>query len=162
MDITDLVQMLSDHRQFLLFRFRYLPQNQTFPRIVQNRHIRMPHLFQNPMRQSAETQNVNIHNTLVRMLQNQIHLRLHRELIRYDQKEIAFRFPKRCLDHIFMKFSAFAGSRTAEVKLQCHASVSSNYSFPLFLIVAPVLPSPGPGYLLPAYPAYEEYTVGFR
>ncbi len=91
MNISDFVQMLSDDRQLLLLRLRYFPQNQALSRIIENRHIRMPHFLQNPVRQSAETQNINIHDTPVRMLQHQIHLCLHRELVRHDEKKIAFR-----------------------------------------------------------------------
>jgi hypothetical protein len=104
------MQMRTQHPKLPLALLRHFPKHQALTRVVQDRHIFSAHLFQNPMRQSAKTQYINIHDDMPRMLHHQIHLCLHGELIRHDEQIIGFRTALRCLDHIVMKPFALAGA----------------------------------------------------
>ena len=117
MNIADFLQVASENREIFPLLSRHLAKHQTLSRIIQNRQFLAAHLFHNPMGQSAEAQNVNIHNRVAGMFHHQVHLGLHGKLIRHDKQVIFIRMLQGLVYDMVMQFFALAGARSAEIKL---------------------------------------------
>ncbi len=117
MNIADLVQMAAENRKLLLFLSGHLAKHQTFSCVIQNRQFLSAHFLNDPVSQSSETQHVNIHNRMARMLHHKVHLGLHGELVGHDQQIVFLRAADGFLNDIVMQFSALSGAGSAKVKL---------------------------------------------
>lgn len=65
-----------------------LSEDQVFSFIIQNLHLLCTGLFKYPVSKSCKTQYIDIHDTVSRMHTDQILLRLHCKLFRYEHYEI--------------------------------------------------------------------------
>lgn len=92
MDISRLSKPAAQHRKLFFLPRRHTPDNQTFSRIVQHRQPVSAHLFKDTVRQTSETQNVDIHNPFPVMQTDQILLCLHRKLVGHKDKKTPLRF----------------------------------------------------------------------
>ena len=89
MDITDLMKIPAKNRKLILHVSRHLAQNKTFSGVIQNRKILSANLIENTLRQTPEAEYIDIENPFALRLSHQIPLRLHRELIRNNHKEVS-------------------------------------------------------------------------
>ena len=78
---------------------RCMAQKQTFARIIQYRHLLPPAFCQNTMGEPSKAQDVDIHDPVSGMLSDHIHLRLHRKLVRHQNKKIPLRLSLSPFDH---------------------------------------------------------------
>ena len=89
--LTDIAKFLNipfQYRQFVLIIPCNLSEDQVFSLIIQNLHLLCTGLFKYPVSKSCKTQYIDIHDTVSRMHTDQILLRLHCELFRYEHYEI--------------------------------------------------------------------------
>ena len=116
MDVTDFPKVTADDGHFLPDAFRHPAQHQAFPRIVQYRPRPAPHFLQNPVGQPSEAQNIDIHYPLFRVRLHQIHLCLHRKLVRYNHQKIRSRIGNGTVHDFPVELRALAGTGSAEIK----------------------------------------------
>ena len=107
MDITGLIQISPDYRRFPLQLPRNFPENKALSRIVQHRPLVRSHLFNNPVGKPPEAEHIYIHNPFTGMHRHQVHLRLHRKLIRHNDQEIPIRLFPGALNDFFVKPRTF-------------------------------------------------------
>lgn len=127
-------QIPSDYRHFPADIFRHFTKHQALSRIVQHRAPIAPHLLQYPVGKPPKTEHINIHNPLLWMSLHQIHLCLHRKLVRHNHEKIRLWLFHGTPYHFIMQLCTLPRPRSPEVKSKSHTiTMPFFYLFPNLL-----------------------------
>ena len=118
------MKISADHRQTVPEPVREALQNQTLPDIVQHGARICPDFLEDAVRKAAEGQHIHIQNAAGRAGEHKILLRLHRVLLRNDEKILNRRKTGQRLlrfhQKLVLKPAALPGAGRAEEKMIWH------------------------------------------
>ncbi len=115
-DIPGFSDITLHDTQIILNACRDTAQHQALTGVVEHGPVVAAHLLKDAVRQPAETEHVDIHDPLIRMLPDHLELCLHRKLIRHDDQIIHARVLPRFVDDTPVQLIALSRTRCTDVK----------------------------------------------